>query len=148
MTFNGTLHENMYILGVNPPAATDAASFPPSGGYINVSNYPRFAFLVHMGTFDTDGDFRVRSATSKTATLVTVTDAEKTDLANGSDDNKWFSLEVESAKLPTTHRFVTLACATMTGSNDIWSAYFLGWACLHGSPTQSSSYDSHTVVAG
>jgi len=147
MTFNGTLHENMYILGVNPPAATDAASFPPSGGYINVTGYNKFAFLVHMGSFDTSGDFRVRSAASTAGTLVTVTGAEKTDLVHTTDDNYWFSLEVEAAKLPTTHRYVTLVCATFS-SSDYWGAFFLGWEARHGTPTQSSGYDSHTVIAG
>ena len=147
MTFNGTFHENMYVLGVSPPADTDSASVPASGSYINVSEFNKFGFIVYLGSMGSSGDFRVKSATSKTATLVTVTDAEKTDQTATTDNNKWFSFEVESAKLPTTHRYVTLVVTSCSGTS-LWSAMFLGWECRHGSPTQSTGYDSHTVIAG
>lgn len=147
MTFKGTLHENVYIFGVSPPAATSGTTVPASGSYIDVTNYNKFAFMVHLGSVTSSGDFRVYSATSKTGGLVAISGAQKTDMDASADDNKWFSIEVESAKLPTTHHMVALTISSLTGT-DLWSAYFLGWESRHGSPTQSTGYDSHTVVAG
>lgn len=147
MTFNGTLHENAYIFGVSPPCDTDSTTVPASGSYIDVTDYNKFAFLVHLGSVASSGDFRVYSATSKTGGLVHVTGATKTDMDASADNNKWFSIEVESAKLPTTHHMVALTITSLSGTS-LWSAMFLAWECRHGSPTQSTGYDSHTVIAG
>lgn len=147
MSFDGTFHENVYVLGLAAPAHLGNASYPASGYYIDVSDYNKFMFMVHCGAMTSSGDFTVKSATSATGGLVSVTSANKTDLTASTDDKKWFSIEVESARLPTTHRLVSLVVTGM-GGTDYWSAMFYAWEARHGSPTQSTGYDSHTVIAG
>ena len=147
MTFTGTFHENMYVLGLSPPADTDASTFPAAGYYVDVSDFNRFMFMVYLGSMASSGDFRVWSATTATGALIALSGAEKTDQTLSTDNNKWFTIEVETARLPSSHHLVALKVTSETGTN-LWSAMFFGWECRHGSPTQSTGYDSHTVIAG
>jgi hypothetical protein len=132
---------------LNVEAALTDASFPASGSFIDVSKYQRVVFLVGLGALTSAVTFKVQQATAVNGALVDVTSATKTIAAT--DDNKWFTIEVDVAKLTinSAYRYVTLTTTGTAGGDD----YATIIAFLYGAEapvTQSTSYYDAIVVAG
>ena len=125
------------------------ANYPASGSYIDVSEFESFVFLVGLDTIATP-DFAVKQDTSatETASIKAVTGASKTDVVTG-DDGKWFSIEVETAKLDIANgfRYVTLTVSG-TGGSDNANIWFLGRNPRRAPVTQPANYLEAVVVAG
>lgn len=125
------------------------ANYPASGSYIDVSEYASFGFLIGLDTIATP-DFAVYQDTSatQTASIKAVTGAAKTDVVTG-DDGKWFTIEVESARLDVANnfRYVTLAVSG-TGGADNANVWFFGRLARREPVTQHANFLEAVVVAG
>lgn len=122
--------------------------FPASGSYIDVSDFERFVFLIHAGTLDSALTCTVQEVTAVNGTPSSVTGASVT-IADD-DDNKWFTIEVETRKLSinTAAKYVTLDVSGAGGGNDYLDIIFLGFNPGVQPVTQPTNYDTATVVAG
>jgi hypothetical protein len=125
------------------------ANYPASGSYIDVSEFEHFVFLIGLDTVATP-DFQVYQDTSATQTsgIKVITGAAKTDVVTG-DDGKWFSIEVESARLDIANgfRYVTLTVSG-TGGSDNANVWFFGYRARRMPVTQPDDYLAAVVVAG
>lgn len=144
--FDDTVYAQMLEGGLTVLAD---ANYPASGSYIDVSRFESFVFLVGLDTVVTP-DFAVYQDTSatQTASIKAVTGAAKTDVVT-TDDGKWFSIEVETARLDIANnfRFVTLQVSG-TGGADNANIWFLGRLPRQRPPTQHANYDEAVVIAG
>ena len=111
-------------------AAITAQKLPASTAFIDVSKYSRFAFLIGIGAVDEASTYQVMQDTSATQTagVANVTDA-KVVVAAATGDNKWYLIEVETArlKLNDDFKFVTLDVSGPTDGDDIAAVFFLGF---------------------
>lgn len=125
------------------------ANYPVSGSYIDVSEYESFVFLIGLDTIATP-DFAVYQDTSatQTASIKAVTSAAKTDVVTG-DDGKWFTIEVETARLDVANgfRYVTLTVSG-TGGADNANVWFLGNLPRRRPVTQHANFLEEVLVAG
>lgn len=142
-------HQNVYLqmLEGGLTALADA-NYPVSGGYIDVSEYSVFEFLIGLDTVATP-DVAVLQDTSatETAAVKAVTGAAKTDIVTG-DDGKWLRIVVESARLDIANgfRYVTLQVSnTSTDNANIW---FIGYGGRHRPVTTHANELAAVVVAG
>lgn len=132
---------------LNVETALDNLSYPASGSFIDVAKYRRVVFLIGLGALDSTATFKVQQATAVNGALVDVTSATKTIAAT--DDGKWFTIEVDVAKLTinSAYRYVTLTVSGTAGANDYGTII----AMLYGAEapvTQVASYYDAIVVAG
>lgn len=125
------------------------ANYPASGSYIDVSEFESFVFLIGLDTIVTP-DFAVYQDTSatQTASIKAVTGASKTNVVTG-DDGKWFSIEVETARLDAANgfRYVTLTVSG-TGGADNANVWFIGNLPRRVPVTQHANYLEEVLVAG
>jgi hypothetical protein len=124
------LDKDVFIQELNTEVAiADAQRLPASGGFIDVSQFERFAFLIGAGSLDTQTVFKVEQDTSATATagIKDVTGATITVSATG--DNKWYLIEVDAALIDNENDFhyVTLKATGPAGGNDYASVWFFGF---------------------
>lgn len=142
--------DNVYVqmLEGGKDVLTDA-NYPASTGYIDVTEYESFVFLIGLDTIATP-NFAVYQDTSatETASIKAVTGASKTDVVTG-DDGKWFSIEVESSRLDVANnfRYVTLT-VTGTGGADNACIWFFGRNPRREPVTQHANFLEAVVVAG
>lgn len=145
-TFDDAVYVNMLEGGKDVLAD---ANYPTSGSYIDVSEFERFVFLIGLDTIATP-DFAVQQDTSatQTASIKAITNAAKTDVVTG-DDGKWFTIEVEVARLDIKNgfRYVTLTVSG-TGGADNAAIFFLGLRPRRMPVTQPANYLAAVVVAG
>lgn len=124
--------------------------FPASGSFEEVGNYTHFAFLIFLGTLDSELTAQVYQDTSATETgsIKVITGAVATLAAT--DDNKWASIEVETAKLDiqNSFHFVTLNIAGAAGANDYAAIVFMAWNARHAPVTQVANYDQAIEIMG
>ena len=93
-----TFQEQVYALKCNDfNTAIVDGKFPASGSFIDVSDYERFAFVIHAGTLDSALTCTVNEATAADGTPQAVTGAS--DIVGATDDNDLFIIEVETRKL-------------------------------------------------
>ncbi len=146
---NYNIFENMHVQPVkNVDDAIGDQNYPPSGSYIDVQSFTSFAFLVHAGDDWGTPAFQVWQDTSETETgsIKVITGATVVGLAT--DDDKWFTIEVEVSRLDigNSFRYVTLiASATSTEEAEI---IFVAWQARHVPLTQPSGYRTHVIIAG
>ena len=145
-----TLEENVKVQKCNNfmTALVDTTNYPASGSFIDVSNFPNFAFLVEMGTTTTACVFQVQQATGASATPKTFTGATLTPAST--DSNYTFIIEAETARLDIAndYRFVSLDCSGAAGGDDYACITFLGWNPRHVPVTQGADVSANVVVAG
>lgn len=147
--YNPSFDDAVYVQKVNSfNTAIEVGEFPASGSYIDVSGFERFVFLILAGTLDTALVCQVQQATAVNGTAKDITGATVT--VGASDDNKWHSIEVQTAKLDANndYRYVTLDITGAAGSNDYLCIVFLGFYPGEQPVTQHASYVSAVVVAG
>lgn len=129
-------------------AMVAATNYPST--FIDVSNFERVVFLVELGTTDSAMDFQVKQDKTETASadIKNVTGAVKSFL--DTDDNKWATIEVETAKLDIANGFhyVTLNNAGAAGGNDYACITVFGVNPRHQPPTQPANYIEAVIVAG
>ena len=127
-------------------ALTDAV-YPASGSFIEVGDFERFVFEVHLGTVDAALTFQVQHDTGATQTgnIKNVTGAVKVFTAD--DDNDLVQIEVETRHLDRNNGFnyVTLLVSGVSGTNTA-ALKFLGINKGNGPVTQPS--DVETVFVG
>lgn len=149
MRFN--LDKFMYVQKANDfnTAITDG-KFPASASFIDVSEYSHFAFLVFAGTLDSALTCQVYQDTSATQTASVKTVSGAVTIVGTTDDNKWRSVEVETARLDVANnfRYVTLDVSGAAGSNDYLCIVFLGWNARREPVAQSANYLEAVLVAG
>jgi len=145
-----TLEESVKVQKCNNfmTAMVDGTNYPAEASYIDVSNFPNFAFLVEMGTTTTACVFQVQQATGASATLKTFTGATLTPTAT--DDNYTFIIEAETARLDIAngYHYVSLDCSGAAGGDDYACITFLGWNPRHVPVTQGADVSANVVVAG
>lgn len=146
---NSNFEDAVYVQKVNNfLTAIDAASYPASASYIDVTRFARFAFLIFVGTLNTALVFKVQQATAADGTLKDVTGATTT--VGTGDGNKWHMIEVLTDNLDTAndYRFVTLTSTGASGGDDYACLVFLGLAPNSEPVTQHASCVAAVVVAG
>lgn len=141
--------ENVYTKLLNTEdAITDTTYYPASASFIDVREYEYIGFLIGAGALDTALTFAVYENNDNTSSGATaVSDATVTVGATG--DDKWYSIEVETANL--TKPFVSLYATGAAGGNDYAALFFLGWNARNApvtQPTGTSGQGSSVVVAG
>ncbi len=145
------INDNMKVQFVNEfgTAITDG-NFPASGSYIEVGEFQHFAYLVKYGTLDSALTAQVRQDTSatETASIKDITSAVIT--IGATDDGKWATIEVETARLDSNNlfHFVTLAVSGAAGANDFLDLAFLGWGARTRPVTQVANYDQAIEIIG
>lgn len=121
------LPEDIYLKLLNTEDALSVANYPLSTGYIDVSQFEKFGFLILAGALDSATTCQVKQDTSatETASIKNVTGAVVIVPADG--DDKWYAIEVETRKLDVDNDFhyVTLAVSGPTG-NDYAAILFYG----------------------
>ncbi|MFH1635120.1 MAG: hypothetical protein ABIG63_14085 [Chloroflexota bacterium] len=129
-------------------ALVDGINYPASGSFIDVGGFGNFAFIVEMGTTTTACVFQVQQATGASATPKNLTGATLTP--TGTDDNKTFIIEAETARLDIAndYHYVSLDCSGAAGADDYACITFLGWNARHVPVTQGSDVSANVVVAG
>ena len=126
MLFNELISDAVKLQLLNTEDALQAANYPLSGNYIDVSQYERFAFLVGAGSLDSILTCQVKQADAVNGTAKSITDAVVVIPADG--DDKWYMVEVQTEELDinSDYRYVTLAISGPTG-NDYGCVWFLGY---------------------
>jgi len=143
--------EEVYVQPANNfNTAIVDGNFPASTGYIDVSQFERFAFLVRVGTLTSELTLQVKQDTdeTETASIKDVSGATATIAAD--DDNKLVSIEVETRKLDLNNgfRYVTLAVSGAGGGDDYLDIQFVGLNPDVKPVTQPASYSQAVIVAG
>lgn len=145
------IHDNCKIVKENNfNTGLVDGKFPASGSFENVSDYTHFAFAIFLGTLDSALTAQVQQDTSATQTgsIKAITGAVATLAAT--DDDKWATIEVETAKLDiqNSFHFVTLDITGAAGGNDYAAIVFMAWNARHAPVTQVANYDQAIEIMG
>ena len=145
-----TLNESVKVQKCNNfmTGMVDGTNYPASGSFIDVSDFPNFAFLVEMGTTNTDCVFQVQQATGVSGTPKTFAGATLTPVST--DGDYTFIIEAETARLDIAsgYHYVSLDCSGAAGGDDFACITFLGWNPRHVPVTQGADVSANVVVAG
>ena len=125
------------------------SNYPTSTNYIDCSLYDHVAFLVDMGTIADALTFAVYQDTSATQTANIKALAGATVTITATDDNNYFLIEFNTAKLDSANgfRYVTLTVTGVSGSNYA-AILFIGTHARSEPVTQSTYCAATSVVLG
>lgn len=146
-----SIHEDIYLQPVNNfNTAIVDGNFPASGGYIDVSELERFAFVVRVGSLNSELTLQVKQDTgaTQTADIADVTGATATIAAD--DDNELVTIEVETRRLGINDgmRYVTLAVSGADGGDDYLDILFVGLNPNDRPVAQPDAYSQAIKVMG
>ena len=145
-----TFDKQLYVLKCNSfgTAIADTTYYPASGSFIDVSNFSKIIFLIELGALTSDLTFVIREDTSATVTgsVVAVTGTLNTITCLNTDDNKWYSIELDVSKLDAGFRYVSLYGTGAAGGDDYACITAICYPARHWPVTQSANYVSAVVV--
>lgn len=105
----------------------DAAYYPASASFIDVSGCERFHVLVQLGAIDAGStitlEIRQSDAINGTMDVIDATTLKHT--VNNDDDDELIMFTVETDKLATDHHFVSLQVEGTVANNNYAAIYFL-----------------------
>lgn len=115
---------------LNDGAALSVAKYPTSTNFIPVGGVHRFAVLGIVNAVNTATVIQVQQAVDDDSTPKDITGAVKTIAADGSDDGKWFIIEVETSHMDINndYKFVTVDVSGAAGANDLVTLLLLEFA--------------------
>lgn len=145
--WNRSFHEQ-FLVDMIAPQLVDNASVTSS--WLPLTNAVRICALLAVGATDITLDAKFEQATDSSGTgAKDVTGAAITQMA-ATDDNKYKSIDLESALVDTANGFnhVRLKVAVGDGTAGSYVAAFLLRFCRHMPPTQPAAYAEQIVVAG
>jgi len=147
MRINELFSEAAKIQQLNVETALAVASYPPSGSFIDVSKFSRFAFLILAGALTSAVTAKVQQATAANGVLKDITNATVTIPDTG--DSKWYLTEVETSHLDINndYHYVTLTLSGPAGLDDFGAIAFLGFGG-EAPATQGADKGAIVTVAG
>lgn len=150
MAFPHEFFKNNFVQGINDfNTGIVAGKFPASASFISVAPYPYFAFLIRVGTLNSELTCQVQQDTSATQTagVKNITGAVVT--VEATDDNQLFYIEVESRVMDIQNSFlyVTLNVTGAAGADDYLDIIFLGLQ-NKSMPVTAHANTSGVLVAG
>lgn len=147
MQINRKFVETLKIQPLNSAAVLTNALFPTSTNFIDVSRFERFTFLIMVGALTSALTMKVQQADAANGTPKDVTGATVT--IAGDDDNKFFVIEVQTAKLDINngYHFVTLNVAGVADADDYAAIAFFGYGDKM-PVTQGSTFKEAVFIGG
>ena len=100
--------------------ALAAALYPTSGNFKDLRGVHRFAVVGIVNAVDSAVTIQVQQATAVNGSPKDITGAVHIIPADGSENGKWFVIEVEVSHMDSNngYKFVTVAVSGVAGSND------------------------------
>jgi len=147
MQINRKLVETLKIQPLNSAAVLTVALYPTSTNFIDVSRFERFSILIMVGTLTSALTMKVQQASAANGSPKDVTGATVTIAAD--DDNKFFVIEVQTAKLDINndYRFVTLNVAGVADADDYAAICFFGYGDKQ-PVTQGATFKEAVFIGG
>lgn len=106
---------------LNKGTALSAAKYPTSGNFKSVRGVKRFAVVGIVNAVNSATTVQVQQATADDGTPKNITDAVHIIPADGSEDGKWFCIEVEANHMDINngYKYVTVDVSGAAGGNDL-----------------------------
>lgn len=115
---------------LNKGTALSVAKYPTSGNFKHIGGKKRFGVMGIVNAVNTATVIQVQQATAANGTPKNIDGAVKTIAADGSDDGKWFIIEVDTAKMDINndYQYITVDVSGAAGSNDLVTLLLLEFA--------------------
>lgn len=122
--------------------------YPTSGNFIDVRGVHRFAIVGVVNAVNSATTIQVQQATANNGTPKAIADAVHVIPADGSEDGKWFCIEVDVARMDSNndYKFVTVDVSGAAGGNDTVTMLLLEFAGSKMPVTQSDLAAAVNVV--
>lgn len=115
------------MLVLNDGAALSVAKYPVSGSFIDVGGVHRFGILGIVNAVNSATAIQVQQAVGNDGTPKNIDGALHTIPADGSEDGKWFIIEVDVAKMDINNGYdhITVDVSGAAGANDLAALLYL-----------------------
>lgn len=110
--------------------ALSVAKYPTSGNFKSMRGVHRFAVIGIVNAVDSATTIQVQQATAADGSPKNITGAVHIIPADGSEDGKWFCIEVEVSHMDSNngYKFVTVDVSGVAGANDTVTLLLLEFA--------------------
>lgn len=122
--------------------------YPTSGNFKDMRGVHRFAVIGIVNAVGSATTIQVQQATAANGVPKNITDAVHVIPADGSEDGKWFCIEVDTARMDSNndYKYVTVDVSGAAGGNDTVTLLLLEFAGSKMPVTQSDLAAAVNVV--
>lgn len=137
-----------HVINVIKPQLVDDAAVVSD--WMDVLNAVRVFALINVGATDTTVDAKIQQATAVAGTNAKDITGAKITQFTSDDDNKYASIDLETAALDINNgfHFIQLSITAGNGSTGAQVSASIIRTCRHMPPTQPTAYKEQVVVAG